>query len=154
MYVNVLTIHSWLRWATLALAIGATLNAWLCRDADVNARMPGRHWDTYFMLALDLQVLFGLALYFGLSPYTSQAFTNFGAAMQNPAMRYWAVQHVATMAAAVLLVRVGRALAGTAQTGSARRRWRLLFFSLTTLAIITGIPWPGLPGDRPLIRMP
>ena len=154
MYVNVLTIHSWLRWATLALAVGATLNAGLRRDPDVTARMPGRYWDTYFMLALDLQVLFGLALYFGLSPYTSQAFTNFGAAMRTPALRFWAVQHIGTMAAAVLLVRVGRALAGTAQTGPTRRRWRLVFFGLTTLAIVTGIPWPGLAGGRPLIRMP
>lgn len=153
-YANVLTIHSWLRWATLALAVGATLNAGLRRDPDVTALMPGRHWDRYFMLALDLQVLFGLALYFGLSPYTSQAFANFGAAMRNPALRFWAIQHIGAMAAAVLLVRIGRALAGAATSGPARRRSRLVFFALTTLAIVTGIPWPGLPGGRPLIRMP
>ena len=153
-YVGVLTIHSWLRWATLALAIGATLNAGLRRDADVSARMPGRHWDTYFMLALDLQVLFGLALYFGLSPYTAQAFANFGAAMRNPALRFWAIQHVGIMAAAVLLVRIGRVLAFTAKSGAARRRRRLIFFALTTLTIISGIPWPGLPSGRPLIRLP
>jgi len=153
-YVGVLTVHSWLRWATLALAIGATLNAGLRRDADVSAGMPGRHWDTYFMLALDLQVLFGLALYFGLSPYTAQAFANFGAAMRNPALRFWAIQHIGTMAAAVLLVRLGRVLALTAKSGAARRRRRLIFFALTTLTIIFGIPWPGLQSGRPLIRMP
>ena len=153
-YVGVLTIHSWLRWATLALAIGATLNAGLRHDADVSARMPGRHWDRYFMLALDLQVLFGLALYFGLSPYTTQAFADFGAAMRNPALRFWAIQHLGAMAAAVLLVRIGRALALTAKSGAARRRRRLVFFALTTVAIISGIPWPGLPSGRPLIRLP
>lgn len=151
MYPGVLTVHSWLRWATLALAVGATLNA-LRRDTDVSAGMPGRHWDTYFMLALDLQVLFGLALYFGLSPYTTQAFDNFGAAMRNPGLRFWAVQHVATMAAAVVLVRVGRALALTAENGAARRRWRIVFFSLTTATIVAGIPWPGLQIGRPLLR--
>ena len=154
MYVGVLTIHSWLRWATLALAIGATLNAGLRRDADVSAHMPGRQWDRYFMLALDLQVLLGLALYFGLSPYTTQAFSNFGAAVRNPALRFWAIQHLGTMAAAVLLVRIGRVLALTAKSGAARRRRRLVFFALTTLAIISGIPWPGLPSGRPLIRLP
>lgn len=151
MYVGVLTIHSWLRWATLALAVGATLNA-LRRDGDVSARMPGRYWDTYFMLALDLQVLFGLTLYFGLSPYTTQAFDNFGATMRNPGLRFWAIQHIATMAAAVLLVRVGRVLAGTAKSGAARRRARLLFFALTTLTIVAGIPWPGFQIGRPLLR--
>ena len=106
------------------------------------------------MLALDLQVLFGLALYFGLSPFTSQAFANFGAAMQNPALRFWAIQHIGLMAAAVLLVRIGRVLALTAKSGAARRRRRLVFFALTTLTIVSGIPWPGMPGDRPLIRLP
>ena len=151
MYVGVLLIHSWLRWATLVLAVGATLNA-LRRDADVSARMPGRYWDTCFMLALDLQVLFGLTLYFGLSPYTPQAFDNFGTAMRNPGLRFWAIQHVATMAAAVLLVRIGRALAFTATSGSARRRWRVIFFALTTATIVAGIPWPGLQIGRPLLR--
>ena len=118
MYVGFLTIHSWLRWATLALAVGATLNAGLRHDADVSASMPGRHWDRYFMLALDLQVLFGLALYFGLSPYTSQAFANFGAAMRNPALRFWAIQHVGLMAIAVLLVRASAVcFALTAKSG-------------------------------------
>jgi hypothetical protein len=93
-------------------------------------------------------------LYFGLSPYTSQAFANFGAAMRNPALRFWAIQHIGLMAAAVLLVRIGRVLALTAKSGAARRRRRLVFFALTTLTIVSGIPWPGMPGGRPLIRMP
>ena len=151
MYVGVLTIHSWLRWAALVLAVGATLNA-LRRDSDVSEHMPGRYWDTYLMLALDLQVLFGLTLYFGLSPYTTQAFDNFGEAMRNPGLRFWAIQHVAAMAAAVLLVRIGRALAVSADSGPVRRRWRLIFFALTTATIVAGIPWPGLQIGRPLLR--
>jgi hypothetical protein len=150
-YPAVLTIHSWLRWATLLLAVAATVNAFR-RDPDVSLRMPGRHWDTLFMMALDFQVLFGLLLYFGLSPFTREALSDLGAAVRNPSLRFWAVEHLGMMVAAVVLVRTGRVLALTAKTAAARRTRRALFFTLTTLAILGGIPWPGLENGRPLWR--
>lgn len=151
MYTPFLTIHSWLRWATLLLAIGATLNA-LRPDTDVSQRMPGRHWDTLFTMALDFQVLFGVLLYLGLSPSTTEAFKDMGAAMRDPGLRFWTVDHIALMAAAVVLVRVGRVLALGAKTAEKRRKRRLLFFALTTLAILIGIPWPVMEIGRPLFR--
>lgn len=151
MYTAVLAIHSWLRWATLLLAVGATVNAFR-RDADLARRMPGRQWDTLFMMALDVQVLFGLLLYFGLSPFTKEAFNDMGAALRHPGLRFWSVEHIAAMLAAVVLVRVGRVLALGAKSAEARRRRRLIFFTLTTIAILAGIPWPGLENGRPLFR--
>ena len=151
MYTAVLAIHSWLRWATLLLAVGATVNAFR-RDADLGQRMPGRQWDTLFMMALDVQVLFGLLLYFGLSPFTREAFNDMGAAMSHPGLRFWSVEHIGAMLAAVVLVRVGRVLALGAKSAAARRRRRLIFFALTTIAILAGIPWPGLENGRPLFR--
>jgi len=150
-YPPILVVHSWLRWVTLLLAIGATVNAFR-PDRDLTRRMPGRQWDTLFMMALDFQVLFGLLLYFGLSPFTMQAFRDFGGALQNAALRFWAVDHIAWMVAATVLVRIGRVLALNAKSAQARRKWRLLFFALTTLAILAGIPWPGLDQGRPLFR--
>ena len=151
-YTAVLNIHSWLRWVTLLLAVGATLNAFR-GDTDISQRPPGRHWDTFFMMALDIQVLFGLFLYFGLSPFTKHALTDLGAAMRDSGLRFWAFEHIGAMFAAVVLVRVGRVLALTAKTPLARRQKRLVFFVLTTLVIVAGTPWPGLPGGRPLFRL-
>ena len=83
MYLTVLTIHSWLRWATLVMAVGATLNA--LRPAEAGAtKPPGRWLDSLFMFAVDLQMLAGLVLYFGLSPATTAAMNNIGAAVRNP----------------------------------------------------------------------
>jgi hypothetical protein len=151
-YTAILTIHSWLRWVTLLLAIGATLNA-LRSDTDVSTRMPGRYWDTLFMMALDVQVLFGLLLYFGLSPATTLALNDLSAAVANSGLRFWAIDHIGVMLAAVALVRIGRVLALNAKTGPSRRRRRALFFALTTTAIVAGIPWPGLANGRPLFRL-
>jgi hypothetical protein len=151
-YTPVLFIHSWLRWATLLLAIAATVNAFR-RDTDLSQRMPGRQWDTLFMMALDVQVLFGLLLYLRLSPFPRQAFANMSAAMGNSSLRFWAFEHIGWMLAATVLVRVGRVLALGAKTPDARRKWRLIFFALTTATILAGIPWPGLEDGRPLFRI-
>ena len=151
MYTPVLAIHSWLRWVTLLLAVGATINAWR-PDRDLSAQPPGRQWDTFFMMALDFQVLFGLLLYFGLSPLTKIGLENLSLAVSQPAIRFWTLSHFGAMVAATILVRVGRVMAINAKTPGDRRKWRFLFFALTTAAILIGIPWPGMANARPLFR--
>ena len=63
------------------------------------------------MIALDVQMLLGLLLYGVLSPYTAAAMKDFGAAMRDPVLRFWAVEHLTMMLSAVVLVHVGRVLA-------------------------------------------
>lgn len=152
MYSTVLLIHSWLRWITLLLAVAATLNA-IRPPAPDTTRLPGRWWDTCFMLAIDLQVLVGLVLYFGVSPFTTQAMENFGAALRNPLMRFWAIEHAAGMFAAVILVRMGRVLAMNAGTPASARIRRLTCFALAVVVLVAATPWPGLSYGRPLFRL-
>ena len=152
MYSAVLTIHSWMRWITLGLATAATLSALRAPIAGVKA-LPGRWWDTFLMLAVDLQVFFGLVLYFGLSPFTREAMANFRAAMENPALRFWSVEHAGGMFIAVVLVRMGRVLAANAKTPLAARNRRLTCFAIATLGMLVSIPWPGLANGRPLFRL-
>ncbi|MBZ5559789.1 MAG: hypothetical protein LAO77_21180 [Acidobacteriia bacterium] len=151
MYPAVLTIHSWLRWVALLLGAAATLNAFRHR-ADTSERPRGRWWDTFFMLALDLQVLFGLLLYLGLSPFTREAMNNVGAALRDPALRFWAVTHVAMMVVALVAVRAGRVFAMGEKTSVARRNGRYICFGISVLAMAIGVPWPGLANGRPLFR--
>jgi hypothetical protein len=151
MYVLILTIHSWLRWLAIAAGIRATVAA--ARDRGTGGgSAPAERAGLQFMILLDVQMLLGLALYFGLSPFTAEAFKDFGAAMKNPGLRFWAVEHVATMMAAVVLVHVGRVMARKAAAPGARRGRMLAFSGLSTLLLLIGTPWPGLPNGRPLFR--
>jgi hypothetical protein len=152
MYTAVLTIHSWMRWVTLLAALGATLNAFRTPLA-TDERLPGRMWDTLFMAAVDLQVLFGLLLYFGLSPFTKEAMENFGAAMKNGGLRFWAVEHLAGMLLVIVLVRMGRIMGANARPIEKARMRRLVFFTLAVLVMLASIPWPGLTNGRPLFRI-
>jgi hypothetical protein len=152
MYTVMLGIHSWMRWITLLLALATTANAFR-RPQSIDGPLPGRWWDWSFMLAVDLQVFFGLVLYFGLSPFTRQAMSNMGAAMRTPGLRFWAIEHAGGMFAAVVLVRMGRILSANAASVDIARNRRLLCFALATLLMLGSIPWPGLANGRPLFRL-
>lgn len=151
MYGYVITLHSWLRWATLVFAIAAVLSAYF-DDKPLTERPRGSRWDSWFMAAIDVQVLLGLLLYFGLSPFMPDALSDVGASVGNPFLRYWMFDHLLLMSVAVVLVRAGRYFAMTAETPAARRSRRLWCFVLAIVAILVAIPWPGQGDARPLFR--
>jgi uncharacterized membrane protein len=151
MYTIVLAIHSWVRWLALVAGIGATLAALMGRVQSENS--PADRWGLFLMMALDIQMLLGLLLYLVLSPNMAPILENFGAAMKDPPLRFWAVEHISTMFIAVILVHVGRVLARKALSPVAKRTRLLVCFGLATLLMMVGIPWPGRPGGRPLFRL-
>jgi hypothetical protein len=150
MYTTVLTIHSWLRWIALIAAVGTTLAA--VRGKTEGSSSLADRWGMVAMMALDLQLLLGLLLYFVVSPNMKAILDNFGGAMKDPALRFWAVEHTSAMIGAIALAHVGRVLARKAATGTAKRTRLLICFGLTTVLILVGMPWPGRPGGRPLFR--
>jgi hypothetical protein len=150
MYGAILTAHSWIRWAALVGGVGATLAASATRPGS-EVRAAG--WGLFLVIAVDVQALLGLMLYFFLSPFTHLAFADFGAAMSNPALRFWAVEHATMMLLAVVVVHVTRVLGRTAKTAQRRRVRQMSGFALATIIMLLATPWPGLPNGRPLFRV-
>jgi hypothetical protein len=150
MYTTVLALHSWIRWIALIAAVGTTLAALRGKVAGANSLAD--RWGMIAMMVLDTQMLLGLLLYFVLSPNTKAIMENFGAAMKDPALRFYAVEHTVTMFAAIAVAHVGRVLARKAASPVAKRTRLLICFGLSTVLIILGMPWPGRPGGRPLFR--
>ena len=152
MYTLVLMLHSWLRWVAIVAGVGAIATT---RSDRADTIRTGRSdlWGLALMIALDVQMLLGLLLYLVLSPFTADAMRDFGAAMRNPALRFFAVEHVALMFAAVILAHVGRVLARKARTADQKRSRLLICFGLATVAMLFAIPWPGMPSGRPLFRL-
>lgn len=152
MYPLMLVVHSLLRWLVLAAGLVAFGRAL--------AGMRGhRAWTTaddragqLFVGTLDLQFLIGLVLYFGLSPITRAAFQDFGGAMGNSMLRFWAVEHILGMLIAVALAHVGRVRVRKTTDAVRRHKVAAIFFGLALVAILATIPWPGMPAGRPLFR--
>jgi hypothetical protein len=142
-----------MRWIVFLAAILALVNAVRSLKAPSDTKLPGRLYDTLFMASVDLQLLFGLILYFGASPFTRDALEDFGAAMSNSQLRFWAVEHPFGMLVAIAFVRIGRIVAGKAATPESARKKRLIWFVLAILVMLVTIPWPGMPNGRPLFRL-
>jgi hypothetical protein len=144
MYSFVLLLHSWLRWLAIGAGVAATATI---------SSPRGQKTGLLFIIALDLQMVLGLLLYAFLSPNTTAIFSDFGAAMRDPVARFWAVEHIAMMVAAVALGHIGRVLARNAPTPAAARTRLLICFGLATVLLILGTPWPGMRAGRPLFRI-
>lgn len=151
MYPGVLLVHSWLRWAVVITGVLALLRA----VVGASGRRPWTPTDDraglWFTIALDVQILIGLWLYFVLSPFTTEAFRDFGAAMRTPVLRFWAVEHAFGMIVGVALAHVGRIRIRKAHP-SRRHTIAAIFFGIALVAILASIPWPGMPNGRPWVR--
>lgn len=150
MYGFVLALHSWLRWLVIVAVLWTILRAlvpgprdWTPAD-DRSVRVS--------LIALDVQLLLGLLLYFFLSPFTRMALSDIGGAMRNSGLRYFAVEHVFGMLIALALAHVGAVRIRKARP-ERRHRLAAIFFVLALLAVLASIPWPGLPAGRPLFRL-
>ena len=150
MYSAMLTLHSWLRWLVLILGVVAIARAASASRARQWTRGDDRA-TLWFTIALDLQLLLGVLLYFALSPITKSALQNMGGAMKIATVRYWAVEHPFGMAAALVLAHVGRARLRRLPD-ERRGRTALVFIVLALVVIAATLPWPGRPYGRPLFR--
>ena len=153
MYSGVLLVHSWLRWAVLIVGVVAVVRGmagWTGRRPWLRADDRSGYW---FAMLLDVQMLLGLLLYFALSPFTRQAMADFGAAMQNSGLRFWAVEHLLGMVIGITLAHVGRARVKKATDAGRKHKLSAIFLGLALLAIAASIPWPGMPNGRPLLRI-
>ena len=150
MYSATLLIHSLLRWVVLAAGLAAAGRgiagwggrAWTPSDAKMGL---------FFIIALDLQFLLGLLLYVFLSPNVGLAFQNPGAAMRDPVLRFFFVEHLIGMFIAIALAHVGRARTkAAARTDTSRHRSAAVFYGIALVIILLSIPWPFMPAARPL----
>lgn len=104
-------------------------------------------------IVADLQLILGLLLYFAWSPTASQARADMGAAMKDPTLRYWAVEHGSAMLLVVLCVHAGKVFAGKSTGDSSRCRRIALWFGIVLALILLMSPWPFSSIVRPFLRV-
>lgn len=153
MYSLILTLHSILRWVVLILAIVAVVRAFIGWFGKKRWTARDNRLGMVLSASMDLQVLLGFILYIFLSPLTTTALQDFGAAMSNELLRYWSLEHVLLMIVALILIHVGRATSKVAEAATSKHKRAAIFFGLATLAILIAIPWPFLSYGRPLINL-
>ena len=146
MHGTVLWTHSLVRWAVLASALFALVRAG-------GGLMRRRGWSAVdrrslamYVGVLDLQFLLGLIL-FGISPLTREAMRNVGAAMGEPELRRFLVEHPLAMLGAVFVAHAGAVITRRAPTDDVRFRRAAITVALSLALVLIGIPWGRLSGS-------
>ena len=150
LYSILITLHSILRWLIVLAALFALIRA----ATGISFKRGWMQMDDraglWYTITLDLQVLVGIILYFFLSPTTTIALQNFGAAMGNATTRFFAVEHVFGMLIAVVAAHVGRSLVRKASVPGQKHRRAALWTGQSLLIVLAAIPWPFLSYGRGL----
>jgi hypothetical protein len=148
LYPSLLAAHNTLRWFVLLAALAAILVAASGWSGTKPAGTNLRRFSLIFVIAIDLEFLIGLLLYFFASPITRAALANMGQAMKQHEPRFFTVEHTALMLLAVICAHVGGALSRKARTDLAKYRGSAIAYTISLLLMLYGIPW-----WRPLLRL-
>lgn len=132
--------HSYIRWLVLLGGVLAMVLPILNNNSTVSKKdkLPA----LFLMIMCDIQLLIGSLLYFKYSGYGLSAFNNgVGAVMKNAELRKIAVEHVAQMLIALVLVHMGYSKIKKAVELDKLKRISLIYFGIALVLILAGIPW-------------
>jgi hypothetical protein len=148
LYPHLLAFHGILRWIVLAAGLAVIFIALSGWSGQKPASANLMRLSLLFVIAIDIEFLTGLVLYFGASPITRAALANFGEAMKSQQARFFAVEHTALMLFAVICAHVGGVLARKGRTNGMKYRGAAIAYTFSLLLMLSGIPW-----WRPLLRL-
>ena len=147
MYTGLLHSHNMFRWLVVVafvLAIDFAFIGWIKKKSKWSKK--DNITGLLLVIFMDLQFLIGIILYAFESPLTKAAFADFGAAMKNANLRFYAVEHILMMFIALVLVHIGRAKSKRIPIAWKKHRTVAIFYGIALLLILAAIPW-----DRALI---
>jgi len=133
-------MHSWFRYVLFVLvllAIIQSLIGWLGEKAYTEGN---RKINLFAMISADVQLLFGIVLYF-LSPLVQ---FNSGT-MKDNTLRYFTVEHWVMMLIAIALIHVGHSRSKKATTPENKHKSIAIFYIIAILVIIGAIMAGKLP---------
>jgi hypothetical protein len=151
-YTITLFLHSWNRWLILIAGILVLFMAIKGVSGKADYTMSQRKWSLIFISSLHIQLLIGLLLYFVLSPITLNALSNFGAAMKDSTLRYWAVEHAFVNILAIAAAQTGSILVKRSAYPAGKHKRTLIWTGIAMILILLMIPLGILGPERPWFR--
>ncbi len=152
MYYYLLITHSWFRWLvlfSLLLALYRAYRGWL-------QKKPFTKFDNSVRLGAviiaHIQLVLGLWLY-AISPIVDYFLHHFKEAVHQRQARFFGMEHITTMALAVVVLTIGSVITKSKPTDTLKFRTMAIWFTIALLLILSSIPWSFSPIDsRPLFR--
>lgn len=141
MYTFLLFIHSWLRWILLLLGIIVLIRSYTGWFGNQMYSKSDNRMSMILVSLFHAQLILGLLLYFFYSPIVKSAFQDFGLAMKDSQLRYWAVEHVFVMFFSIVIAQFGRFRIKKVHSAVNKHRNSAIYFTMAFILIISRIPW-------------
>lgn len=141
MYTGLLHTHNLFRWLVLItalLAIGFAFIGWFGKK---DWKKSDNILGILFTAFIDIQLLVGIILYAFVSPITRAAFADFGAAMKNADLRFYAIEHITIMIIALVVIHIGRSKSKKAVLVNKKHKLASIYYTIGLILILVGIPW-------------
>jgi hypothetical protein len=152
MYATLLALHSLVRWfvlASLVLSVVIGYRGWLTNKPFT--KLDGRARSITETFA-NIQLVIGVWLYF-ISPIVAYFFANFKDAVHQREIRFFGMEHVTMMLAAMVIIIIGSVKSSKKQIPKAKFKTMAIWFSIALFLILTSIPWQFSPlVSRPYFR--
>lgn len=131
-------MHSGLRWLLLLVLVFAVFKALF--GGGTRFFEKDRKLALVVMILAHIQLLIGFALYF-----INGHFRNFDL-MDNPVIRFFAVEHMVGMLLAIILITIGYGKAKRGESDLVKTRAIKVYYGIALVIILASIPWPFRPG--------
>ena len=141
MYTGLLHTHNMFRWLILIMLVVTIILGLVGWFGKKNWTKKDNISGLLLTIFFDIQFLVGLILYAFVSPTTKAAFADFGAAMKDTTLRFYAVEHILMMIIALALVHIGRAKSKKAATPVKKHRTAVIFYGIALVVVLAAIPW-------------
>lgn len=141
MYVGLLHLHNLLRYVIVILILINIITSYMGWFKRTAYTPLDNKLSLFLFISAHLQLVVGLALYF-MSPIVQVARSNMALAMSDTSLRFWSVEHIASMILGIVIISLGRIMAKKANSDGAKFRRQAVYFTLGTVIIFSAIPWP------------
>lgn len=137
----VLAAHNIVRWVVLLTGVIALLNSYRGLFTGAVWTPRDRTMVAVYANTFGLQFLLGLLLYVWLSPVTRTGFGDMGAAMRDPALRLFVIEHPVAMLLGLALAQIALGRTRKAATDAARFRIAAILLTVSLLLVLVRTPW-------------
>jgi hypothetical protein len=141
MYTGLNHLHSALRWVLLIITIATIIKAYSGWRMKKSYDPIDNKLSLFTFITFHTQLLVGLGLYF-ISPTVQLAMADMKAAMKEPVLRFFAIEHLVVMVLSVLVVTVGRILSKKKQHDWQKHMTIFVCYSFALFLVLISIPWP------------
>ena len=140
MYTGLKHLHSFLPYLLLTVLVLALVKSFIAYRTNQVHTDAHRKNGLIVLILAHIQLLIGLALYF-ISPKSTTALSDMGAAMKDSTLRLYALEHPLMMIIAIVFITMAYSKTKNDIADSLKHKIKSAYYLIALVLILSRIPW-------------